>query len=292
MQPCPTLPPELEYQIFLFAFQKERTRPINLLLVAKRVHDWLIPRIYEILVFRGGRARPNVAQLRTYGHHTRHLILTGVIPISVTEMLSYFPNVVNLAIWARSWLQDFGVEPKNPLTSLRLKRLSIHLEDMKDINLESTTNHEVKINENIKRFLSNITHLDCSKAIGQRELTALTYCTSLTHLCIFDTLPTQDLRWVFDVCNNLEVLIWLITRSIAGVSHTSVVVVKDERLRATFKDCGLRPDDLDKIALIGCNGYGDDWERGARGGVDMWALADREVKNKREVSWGPGLLDT
>ncbi|TFK67183.1 hypothetical protein BDN72DRAFT_113183, partial [Pluteus cervinus] len=140
---------------------------------------------------------------------------------------------------------------------------------------------------NIKRFLSTITHLDvCTKVDRLSEVSTLRYCTSLTHICLFDSLPPRLLRWIFDVCNKLEVLICLVTRSTREHENARVAVKSDEALQARIngESEGLSRGEIEKIVFVGiqCNGYGEDWESGARGEEDMWVLAEREVKRVRE----------
>ncbi|TFK67167.1 hypothetical protein BDN72DRAFT_961219 [Pluteus cervinus] len=293
----PALPPEIEHEIFTFAFQNELSNPINLMLTARRVHDWLIPKIYHVVVFRSTRTYPQNASastLKVYGHHTRHLII-GSITSPISEVLSCCPNLENLALWtgASSWSDDLGLESQNALTTLRLSRLSIRLGRLEGFDLLETTDYpgdntgaqeQAQIATNIKRFLSTITHLDvCTKVGRLSEISTLRYCTSLTHICLFASLPPQLLRWVFDVCNKLEVLICLITRSTGENEDALVAVKSDEALQAKIngESEGLSQDEIEKIVFVRCNGYGEDWENGARGEEDMWALAEREVKRVR-----------
>ncbi|TFK67165.1 hypothetical protein BDN72DRAFT_961218 [Pluteus cervinus] len=279
------LPHDLEYEIFQLAYQTERENPVHLLLVAKRVYEWLMPKLYQIVVFRGRRTHPrsvSASTLRRYGHHTRHLILSSPT-LPVTEVLSYCPNLENLALWIGSWSHNIGLESENPLTTLKPKRLSIQLGELQHISMEpgrgtGNKNQETKvqIKANIVRFLSNITHLDiCARVHQHHQISALRYCTALTHLCLFDSLPARNLRWIFDTCARLEILIWMI--STPGAEE-------DYLLRAWLEDAGdLNRDELSRIAFIRCQNYGEDWERGAKGEEDMWALAEREVKEWREV---------
>ncbi|TFK62859.1 hypothetical protein BDN72DRAFT_964291 [Pluteus cervinus] len=239
-----TLPSELEYEIFALAYQNEESHPVNLLLVAKRVHDWLIPRIYEVVLFRTYVTRPRSASspstLKMCGHHTRHLLFRiSTPPISTIELLSYCPNVENIAVWSGyTQSRDLISGPETPLTSLRLKRLSIHVAALAELDqetrggAESDTNTGTQIQKHIEVFLSTITHLDiASRVCSKQELSALSYCPSLTHLCLFETLPLETLRWVFDVCAKLEVVVWLEPKlvEIEGIDVSSVAAVVSNR---------------------------------------------------------------
>ncbi|TFK67166.1 hypothetical protein BDN72DRAFT_843413, partial [Pluteus cervinus] len=283
----PIFPPELEYEIFTLAFHHEIEDPIHLVLIARRVHDWLIPKIYRVVVFRNMRTYPrniSVPTLQIYGHHTRHLIISSGTPI-VTRTLSCCPNLESLALWTGSWSDHLGLESHNVLTTLRLKGLSIHLGELERFDLENKNRlsldvdegEEAEIKRNIKQFLSTITHLDiCTKVRRLSEMSSLKYCTSLTHICLFDSFPPLLLRSIFDVCNKLEVLICLISRSTEDEDFV-VAVKANERLRNRVNTGseGLSQDEIDRIVFVRCNSYGRDWENGARGEEDMWVLAER-----------------
>ncbi|TFK62208.1 hypothetical protein BDN72DRAFT_964709 [Pluteus cervinus] len=291
----PVFPPELEYEIFLLAFQNERDNPVNLLLVAKRVQDWLIPQIYHTVVFRDRRRYPRnvtTSLMRRHGHHTRHLLLSFLT--NPTKVISYCPNVENLAVWTGSWSHNFGLESENTLTSLKLKRLSVHLGELEhlDMNAPIESDDHEEITEivqkqgkaNILQFFSHITHLDiCTRIHRQREIWVLRHFTSLTHICVFDSLPPPVLRWVFDICSELKVVVWLIDNLIVELQDKLVAVISDEKLRGTLELFGgLAHDEIDRVVFVRCNGYGEDWENGARGREDVWVLAERAVEEAKE----------
>ncbi|TFK73690.1 hypothetical protein BDN72DRAFT_893654 [Pluteus cervinus] len=95
----PRLPLDLEYTIFLFAFQTDPREARRLSLVAKRVFGWMIPHVSRVVKLSEVVSFPvdfNEATYKKYGHHVRHLLLKSP---RLREHLHLFPNVVNLAFW-------------------------------------------------------------------------------------------------------------------------------------------------------------------------------------------------
>ncbi|TFK71473.1 hypothetical protein BDN72DRAFT_436435 [Pluteus cervinus] len=113
----PRLPPEIEYEIFVFAYHDaDSSGRVILLRVAKRVSEWVIPLLYRVIVleqqcpdidpasqFRPFGRYPPISNLRRYGHHVRHLFVmnTTLTPfyLEKIDLLSSCPNVTNLAFW-------------------------------------------------------------------------------------------------------------------------------------------------------------------------------------------------
>ncbi|TFK65225.1 hypothetical protein BDN72DRAFT_845810 [Pluteus cervinus] len=77
----PRLPPELEHTIFVLAVEDDVQEAKNLLLIAKRVFDWLIPHVFKVVQFKADYYLPiafNESVYRKYGHH---------VPSSLTSLI-------------------------------------------------------------------------------------------------------------------------------------------------------------------------------------------------------------
>ncbi|TFK63492.1 hypothetical protein BDN72DRAFT_902366 [Pluteus cervinus] len=79
----PRLPPELEESVFIQAILHDFSDAFKFTLVAKRVHHWLIPHIFNIVIFHNGRkAFPMKFDLpifQRYAKHVHHLFLEPMI---------------------------------------------------------------------------------------------------------------------------------------------------------------------------------------------------------------------
>ncbi|TFK66738.1 hypothetical protein BDN72DRAFT_899568 [Pluteus cervinus] len=101
MSPLLCFPPELEYEIFLFAFQNDHKDAKNLILIAKRVFDWLIPHVFRVVTLYDYHSTPirfNESVYQRYGHHTRHLLIGSP---KLGKYLHLFPNIIDMALWIR-----------------------------------------------------------------------------------------------------------------------------------------------------------------------------------------------
>ncbi|TFK61971.1 hypothetical protein BDN72DRAFT_849178 [Pluteus cervinus] len=248
MTSSPRLPPELEYAIFLFAYQEDRKEAKNLALVSRRVFEWLIPHIFHIVILAGNRSIPiqfNETVYGKYGHHVRHLFLQSS---GARKHLDMFPNVVNLAFW-------IAYEPIHlpPLLRLPLTRIATS-----SLNL-------FQVIANLK-----LTHLDLASTFGSNatDIKAALYLPQLTHLCVLDILSTSSLALFLERerCPELRVVIswWY------GDSHKPVLGMLDED-HEQMNDS--------RLVAIRCNSRRD-WEMGARGGVDMWKFAESVISSR------------
>ncbi|TFK60365.1 hypothetical protein BDN72DRAFT_965719 [Pluteus cervinus] len=127
----PRLPPELECKIFLIALRNNFGDVANLILTAKRVHDWIIPRAFEVVILKAGRKFPvpfTLEKFKKYGLYIRSLSLTqsGFDDSFFAECMSYCPNITNLLIR----MPCFNANPaplQNSLAVLPLTRLIVHV---------------------------------------------------------------------------------------------------------------------------------------------------------------------
>ncbi|TFK66113.1 hypothetical protein BDN72DRAFT_900110 [Pluteus cervinus] len=248
MASSPHLPPELEYQIFLLTFQVDHKEAKTLILIAKRVFDWLIPHIFNVVRLNYAQPLPtkfNEPVYQRYGKHTRHLFIQ---PGFGSQYLHLFPNVIDLAFWANCNQDHIQIFLQLPLT-----RISIDL---------SPALFQIFSN-------SKLTHLDCLTnfySIDEESVASvlhpLVYLPNLTHLCVVPSTSADILELFLDKgrCPQLKVLI------IWGSSVNDFAELNSN----TWSEYeGSDP----RVLHVKCDPE-QNWEVGARGGVDMWEFAD------------------
>ncbi|TFK65216.1 hypothetical protein BDN72DRAFT_845804 [Pluteus cervinus] len=255
----PFLPPELERHIFLYALNHSREDAQNLLSVAKRVENWLIPVVYEVVGFHTTYSTPfpfEMQRYERYGKETRHLA------VGVEEMipsLSFFPNVTNLAIWSRYDELLVTFLEKSSLTRLSIR---LHSFDPPTPRLIQT--------------FSRITHLEVVGRLDSwKDCHLLDHFTSLTHLCV-----------LWDTYKNLleEMLGRYPSLAILILWDWNPIDPEDSGDTPTIALSPLGDRDFNDIRVIAVrNRFIEDWETGARGGIDMWRFADNVMaERKRE----------
>ncbi|TFK66097.1 hypothetical protein BDN72DRAFT_880491 [Pluteus cervinus] len=246
MASFPRLPPELEHDIFLLAFRSNNKEGRNLIFVAKRVFDWLIPHIFNIV--RLDKARPlptkfNESVYKRHGKHTRHLFIEA----GYGRYLNLFPNVIDLAFWADCSGQAYI----SSLLQLPLTRISI------------------TPSPSLFQIFSKVTHLDLLTHFSLFDADSfasivqpLVYLPNLTHLCVLPEMSAELVELFLDRtrCPALKVMIFW------GPSEGELAEL-DEDDWSEYKGNDSR------IVRVKCNPRRD-WELGARGGVDMWIFVD------------------
>ncbi|TFK63493.1 hypothetical protein BDN72DRAFT_963884 [Pluteus cervinus] len=246
--PSPHLPPELEYEIFILALENNHKDGKNLILVAKRVFDWLIPRIFRVVLLHSTRSIPikfNKAAHERYGHYVEHLFIE---PNEQGKYIGLFPNAKNLVLWT-----DYNSTYVKSLLTLPLTRLSIAPSDLHPPSLE------------LFQVFSKLTHLDLvsmASCWGTHLdiVKELLHLPKLTHLCVMRGFSAKTLELFLDRsrCPKLRVVIlWEFSDNEAYLEKGGFPGVYDDGRVLRIKCQPLR-----------------DWEVGARGGVDMWKLAD------------------
>ncbi|TFK63191.1 hypothetical protein BDN72DRAFT_964072, partial [Pluteus cervinus] len=202
----PRLPPELERKIFLIALEIHGSKDVrNLLLIAKRVNDWLFPRVFEVVILDSERKFPipfTFEKFERYGPHIRSLLLTSVgIGIQAqtdlaTEYISCCPNVTNLSIRARFFDDD---HLRDAISSLPLTRLSIHISSI----LQGTS-------PQLFQLFANLTHLHLFSSFltpDDQPQSLRLFFPSLTHIALTPAEPGQGLRAALTGWNKLRVVV-------------------------------------------------------------------------------------
>ncbi|TFK67151.1 hypothetical protein BDN72DRAFT_899179 [Pluteus cervinus] len=240
-------PPELEHEVFLCALEREVTEPVNLLLVAKYVHDWLIPHIYRTLVIQLRVYPPNSTPttLKAQGHRTQHLL------IKITHLSTDLAQFMQLTVY--SDLQD----------------------DPDDADLD------YEIPRDAITFFSRITHLQITTPIRNVEVEVhlLRYLKSLTHLCVPLSVTSVVIQDLVDMSKTVEVVVLLTVPERTYFEQDVIEVASEVGVKTDLVE-SVR----ERIVLIVCWQPVVSWENGVRGGEDMWTLADRVIKERRRAA--------
>ncbi|TFK69500.1 hypothetical protein BDN72DRAFT_959569 [Pluteus cervinus] len=259
------LPPEIEHEIFVLAFYNDKKGRVNLLRVAKRMSEWLIPKLYEAMVIAREphvQPYPPIDSLERHGHHVRRLLATFVPPpMTVHRLLSACPNATDLALW-------HGPTTSSQVLHLPITRLLIESHDFVGTNL-----WDLPKTLQIKQWCSNITHVVLATQVDVSDslLNIPTLFPSLTHLMTFCWNEPPVVRRLLANCKQLEVFIWLWGR---GRADAPIYVVE-----------GLDECPVDDRRIVTLNGsYVNDWIRGSRGEDDLWILAEREIQNQKKAN--------
>lgn len=193
-------------------------------------------------------------KIKVYGHHVRHLLLSGIPSGEVEKYLEACPNIVNLSFWlGRKPALDIGVFQR-----LKLTHLSLEMPMLEQILQPSGSSPLPQ--------LPTITHLDIAYTVLTVEQYALLGCfPGLTHLALYAHQDTKTLVDVLETCKTLKVFVRL-----SGASKYDLPEEYD----------GPAPVDDHRIVSIkgGCI---KDWRVGAQGGLDMWRFSDQIVASRK-----------
>ncbi|TFK63496.1 hypothetical protein BDN72DRAFT_847576 [Pluteus cervinus] len=230
----PRLPPELEHFIFLIALKADYREARSLLLVAKRVFNWLIPHVFGVVEFSNSRSLPiafNETIYKRYGCHVHDLHLETK---QMACHLPLFPNIVNLTL--RS--QGAATSYLPALLDLPLERLSI------------TLNFDPPSPELFQVF-SKVAHLDLLTTLLSWSsflptVEELLHLPKLTHLSVPWTFEPSVLMLFLDRrrCPELRVAIVWGGRAPPGVDDPRVCLSKSHPMKKRNWDAGEREMDM------------------------------------------------
>ncbi|KAJ7763204.1 hypothetical protein DFH07DRAFT_813117 [Mycena maculata] len=273
----PELPPELERNIFESAAILDPQCMPMLLRVAQRVKIWIEPLLFGALSTRSETERsmmrhpyPLLCKLLAsrpptfWETHVRHLCFAKRVHDSdILNVLNICRNIDNLAI-----LDAIPTDKFVPFfETMHLRRLSIRLAGMfAGINRQKFSNP----------LFAHITHLDIRDHIldwgveGWGTGSELALIPQLTHLSFHeDYIPSSICEGALEHCKALDVL------AILWPSH-------EARLGKQLPFLVLESRDPRCVMLAVADRL-DDWEMGARGGEDYWAIADKMVQQRRAL---------
>ena len=189
--------------------------------------------------------------LESIGHLAKQL-LVGYNPIQgyLETLLSFCPNIMDLAIWV------FRIKSMFPiLDKLPLRRLCANFDDFAYEDFLA------------RPFFVNLTHLEIFTFMGEtwdRNYEALVHLPTLTHLLIRCSIEVKLIPQLLRQCRPLRILI------ISPVStHRYLQRDSAEERLAEINDYRLVFLESPSFASLV-----DDWDKGAHGGIDCWAFGE------------------
>ncbi|KAJ7200057.1 hypothetical protein C8J57DRAFT_1736752 [Mycena rebaudengoi] len=260
------LHPELERVVFETAAFLYHTQIPTLLLVAQRIHRWLQPHLYRVLV--SSKRIPSWNRLPSIGDpllpeqaallqkHARHFFLHS--PFMVTEIFAVCTAVQSLACYCR--MDPLLFIPY--LDRIRPQLLCVDTEGL--FAGPPDFGHSL---------FSSITHLklldDDISAYSDESWMGLASLPSLTHLAFeyFSIVPARLLHMLLEEREILQMLI--------------LIVANKEFLSDTDSPVSALPTHDVRFIVAACSDYFGDWIRGAWGKADVWVRADNFIRLKR-----------
>ncbi|KAJ6537758.1 hypothetical protein B0H19DRAFT_1180834 [Mycena capillaripes] len=270
--PSPRVPPELERPIFEFAALSCPSGIPNLMLVAWRVHHWVEPMLYRVVIVSPGST---MGQMQSFPVVPVNILLKAAAarPASFLESAVRYillretteplrPTVVNgiLAACPRvtSLWHSGGIPRLNALADLQcLRHLAIEVRPL-------FTPTEVDFTHSLFRNITHLELFDDSASLSNKAIDGLALMPHLTHIAfhLFREPNSARLHAVLQINAELHCIVFLSARWM----HEDPIhpYSDDERFV-----CMIRPDPF------------VDWLRGVDGGEDHWARAEAFIAARR-----------
>ncbi|KAF8907893.1 hypothetical protein CPB84DRAFT_1843739 [Gymnopilus junonius] len=252
----PHLPEDLERLIFeRAAYEWTPEHSSKLLLIARRVYNWVHPLVYRVFIQLESHKFPDFETnssliLDDVGKYVKHL-LAGDDTAQLDLLLSSCPNIRNLALWYSATLCNHVDAMRN----LRLTTLSADLEDFPPQKLLSPTFY-------------NLTHLDIIN-LGYdpswKDWTVLADLPKLMHIMIALEFPDDNdvVEQCLEHCKVLQLFVFWKESGLGFPTETrDLEAISDERLVLVRHDSDLSKE------------LRHEWDKGARGGIYYWMTAE------------------
>ncbi|KAJ6550979.1 hypothetical protein DFH09DRAFT_603549 [Mycena vulgaris] len=268
----PTLPHELEREIFEFCALSHPPSIASLMLVAWRVNLWVEPLLYRTLVLsQYGRNQAIQGHPRFHAQTLAHRIESypdSSFRDSVRNLFTYQMDTDHeaLILSACSKIENLWIITDAPghlyplIRTFPLKRLHCSLEA-----LFSSIQPDFTL-----PLFSHITHLewiDFPSVANPETWSGLALIPNLTHLS-FNS-PTFIPLWpgLLATCESLRVLVFLWG-------------VRGPKLVAEHQDGENLARDT-RFVVMGCDAFVKDWQKGAHAGLDYWRRAEDFIAKRR-----------
>ncbi|KAF7303980.1 F-box domain-containing protein [Mycena indigotica] len=281
----PSLPPELEREVFKIAAWTYPSTIPALLLVSKRVFAWT-----EALLFHTVAATDE-AQILALKTKSLEILRTSIRNLclddgpsqwSQSEILTTLETCVQVRRIALGSMYC-GPQILPYLSQMRLDHLAVCLHAL-------FGGHDLPYWDVDSALFATVTHLDISDDInvcsaasstcGSHLVQHLVALPSLTHLRLPGILP-DDIAECFRTWSQLQVLL---------ISHSNSIRRRIRLARWLRQSCLY--DDSRVVLVVRASGR-NDWEDGTRGLRDQWARADELVahRTKWKIEWKRFCLD-
>ncbi|KAF8883071.1 hypothetical protein CPB84DRAFT_1965260 [Gymnopilus junonius] len=283
--PYPALPAELEREIFEITASDFPGSIANLILVARRVQQWMEPLLYAVLIFSPAYSRPplydsftiNLPLFEKATQHAKHVLIQGVLAPQAVEVLQHCTNVLNLSLWSLTGLY----KPLKPIiAALPIRRLCVNIRELFRKSDENAIDLDFRGLE--PATLANLTHLDIilvSREFCRWEIwQGLADLPNLTHLAIDYSTP-ELVDAIFKECHHLQILILYFTDDLdvfdatehRNSRHLEIGVMSDPRV-VQMKET------IDSIK---------GWEKDVQRQDDFWTRAEKVREMRRLRQQGP-----
>ncbi|KAJ6540464.1 hypothetical protein B0H19DRAFT_1269046 [Mycena capillaripes] len=266
----PVLPPDLERLAVETAAEMYSDTIPNLLLVSRRIHEWIERFKYKTVTPQGDLStcsfyvfqralHSDTKSASFFRDRVQHVFVRDVDDTQLEEVLSVCTELQSLVL-----LQSAGPGIPPALGATRVRRLNLDLKGL----LQGMNPHSPH------PMFTFITHLDLFDSLHRGThvpllIDHLSLFPALTHLAFFQ--GNREATQVLSRCSRLEALVGFYTL-LPDPRHLRSI--DDQR----FVTMNVSDDD-----------YVMEWVVGTRGGWDFWARADAFIKKRRsgeiEPSW-------
>ncbi|KAK7038206.1 hypothetical protein R3P38DRAFT_540044 [Favolaschia claudopus] len=268
-----SFPDDLEREIFETAAVRNRKEITTLLQVCSRVHAWIEPLLYRIMVISSKADYDwldSVIQSKQSSYlrnAVRHVYLSQMSTKqqAYKDFLMTISEVVNLLLD-----QELDLDLLPALDQMNLRKL--------DINVPPSPSEWARLILT-RPLLTSVTHLSLyqretvdgldSQSSSGDDWIGLAALPSLTHLGLSDNLARIILPRVLAECSRLllaVVLFWTVPERPAATGFAESLRVLDPRL----------------VVMLMRRTITVDWTAGANSGDDFWIRADAFVSRKRK----------
>ncbi|KAJ7784961.1 hypothetical protein DFH07DRAFT_872923 [Mycena maculata] len=266
------LPGELEREIFEISALSLPVSIPKLMLVARRVHDWVEPLLYRV-IFIGGSPRMNI-----FPPFTMDILLrvvekmpTGFLHNAVRYLFIGSPPTPT----DQEWLEN-GKAILSACTGLKdlasLADLAPHEDILQNLRLEHFTLHldalfPLEPANFAHPVFTHVTHLELLGQHGQMEEWAgIASMPHLTHLSFEALAQCGPLSKVLRTCERMECLLLLL-----GVYHLA---------HTAFAESTGITEDVRFVMMVPKTWHAY-WQLGAAGDKTYWTLAEAFISAKR-----------
>ncbi|KAJ7241542.1 hypothetical protein C8J57DRAFT_1526687 [Mycena rebaudengoi] len=255
----PSLPFDLEREIFEMAANRYPETIPALLLVAQRVLQWQIePLLYRTLVFIDQESPPDPAAFcpepAELAKYVQNMLIWGRDECTL-HVLSFCSGVQRLML--------FGPDPTmlSALEKMQLRQLTVDLQGLFGVTAIDPARP-------LFRALTHLRLLNSPPELNFGELPAL------THLCLSAHSTIGLISSTLANCSRLRVLVTMLRNRPPELYGQMHLPIDDPRLVLmwlSFEECM------------------EDWKLGAKGGRDFWDHAENFVSRRRRGEIEPGM---